>query len=107
MLLDTFIAIVGGIGVGSIISTYMINKIKIFDTKLLAYSTLIETLQNCISDKSEQAQQKYVSAQCIVSILDKKGEINRLAEKFYTPENESFFEMRKQLIKAMRDDLKI
>lgn len=64
MLLATVVAIIGGIGVGSIISTLMVNayqrKIKIFDTKVLAYSALIEACQNCVSDKSEQAQQKYV-----------------------------------------------
>ena len=111
IIVNNLIYLLGGIGAGTIVSSLMINrynrKAKIFDAKLLAYSALIEALQHCVSDTSEKAKQQYVAAQCKVAILVKNNEIDRLAEKFYNPEHESFCDLRKQLIKAMHNDLKI
>lgn len=107
--MDLLVALIIGIGFGSIVSAFIKKRFEekrlIFEAKLLKYGDLLDAYHNVVSsNSSEQMRQKYVSAQKQVALVG-TSEVVQLSEEFYKKSATKTNFIRDSLVKAMRKDL--
>ncbi|MCB1681907.1 MAG: hypothetical protein H6858_06390 [Rhodospirillales bacterium] len=108
--LNIFIGLVGGFGIGSLITTYVkenFDKKKfIYQEKSAVYAGYLESLSNVISEGNHANRQKVVYWTHRLQLIAPK-EITDLARQFFHKDaiSTKFLEIREKLVLEMTNDL--
>ncbi|MBK9585629.1 MAG: hypothetical protein KA099_01585 [Alphaproteobacteria bacterium] len=105
---NVFIGLVGGFGIGSLITTYVKENFDrkkfIYQEKSTVYAGYLESLSDVISEGSHTNRQKVVYWTHRIQLIAPK-EIVDLAKSFFNEDSTKFFEIREKLVLEMTNDL--
>lgn len=110
-IVSLIIALLGGIGVGSLITTFVKDRMEkrnfLFQEKLKAYSGYLEALKDAQVSSSHPARQNVVYWHQRIKLIGSK-EVDAAASNFYENDvkGEKYTSVREDLILKMQRDLK-
>jgi len=109
--LNSIIAIIGGLGIGSIITTYLQEKKQrskfLYEQKLLTYTGYLESLSNVITKGSKENKQNVVYWTTRLKLVSNEKIIS-ISMSFFNSNSsgEVFLKLRDEIIEEMAKDLR-
>ncbi|MGN6208316.1 hypothetical protein [Asticcacaulis sp.] len=108
-IFSTGIALIGGLGLGSLLTTYLKDRFDRkhfkYREKLSVYAGYLEALQNSVINTNEEAKQKVVYWQLRMRLISPR-KIDEIAYEFYKKDRvQDFTSLRDEIVHEMKRDL--